>query len=220
MAYTILPSVASRASFDLHQFARRNKPLQFDFKENLSFKKFKCRRKDEIPEFANSNAGLQEALVKYLEARFRIKPSGDIKERLERCRKAAQKTAEPTKKLLERAIAQYKALTQGRYHELPPSLYQKVFLNRLRGQSDKKLIESWGRQTCVWDSEYHNISRAPELALSIAYQSLRLGYDSPSVAENLSMRAPAVRQILSRLIRRAVRKTDARPTGRPKKVKS
>jgi len=84
---------------------------------------------------------------------------------------------------------------------------------------DEKLLKRHARQVSVWDSEYHNISRAPELALAVAYQSLRLGYDSPSVAESLGMRAPAVRQILSRFIKRAVRKTDT-PSGRPKKVKS
>jgi hypothetical protein len=220
MAYTILPSAAPRnVAFDEHQFARRrSKHANFDYTEftKVSFKRFKCRRDNPVPEFANSNAGLQEALCKYLEARFHIKPSDDIATRLERCRAAARKTAEPTKALLERGIKTYRALVDEEFHELPFKTYQKVFLNRLRGESDEKLIERHGQQVAVWDSEYFNTLRAPELALSVAYQSLRLGYDSPTVAENLAMRAPAVRQLLSRFIKRAVRKTNTQH-GRPKK---
>lgn len=216
---TLCPPSPQHVSFDECQFDRKlTKRLPFAYADRLSFgHRVKSRRHTPVPEFANSNTGLQEALVKYLEARFRITPSGDIKERLERCREAAKESAEPTKVLLKRAIERYQALCEKRWHDLPPSLYQKAFLNRLRGESDEKLIETHGRQVSVWDSEYFNILRAPELAMSIAYLSLRLGYDSPSVAESLSMRAPAVRQILSRFIQRAVRKTDTLKGRRKKK---
>jgi hypothetical protein len=105
------------------------------------------------------------------------------------------------------------------FHALPFETYKKVFLNRLRGKTDEKLIARQGRQVCVWDSEVYTIERAPELVLSIMYQSLRRGLDSPTIGESLNLSPPAVRQILSRCAKRAVRKTDAL-RGRPKKKKA
>jgi hypothetical protein len=231
MAYTVLPPGPQRADmrFDLNQFADRRHSwnmaevgLDYAGLEKCSIKRITDLRKgrrNPVPDWAYSNTGLQEALCKYLEARFHLKPSGDIATRLERCREAAKKCAQPTKVLLERGMRKYMALVKQEFHELPFETYKKVFCNRLRGKTDEELIARQGRQVSVWDTEVYTIEKAPELVLSIMYQSLRRGLDSPTIGESLNLAAPAVRQILSRCAKRAVRKTDTRPTGRPKKVK-
>jgi hypothetical protein len=229
MAYTICPPGPQRADmrFDQNQFADRRHSwplsqvgLDYTGLAKCSIKKISDLRKgrrNPVPEWSASNAGLQEALCRYLEARFHLKPSGDIATRLERCREAAKKTAAPTKRLLERGMKTYRALVDEEFHELPFNTYQKVFLNRLRGQSDEKLIARQARQVAVWDTEVYTIEKAPEMVCSIMYQSLRRGLDSPTIGESLILSPPAVRQILSRCAKRAVRKTDT-PNGRPKKV--
>ena len=50
------------------------------------------------------------------------------------------------------------------------------------------------------------LERAPEIVLGVLYGYYRLNLDSPSIAETLRIRPPAVRQILYRACKRAIRK--------------
>jgi hypothetical protein len=203
-------------AFDRYAFEnRRTRPnpesgLDFAGMQHLHTLRIPDARKGRrlaVPAWALSDTKLAEVCVLYLEQRFQAKDcSGDLKARLQRCREAAALTAKGTKARLERWIRNYRAINNARFHEADESVYTKLFLSTLRAESSAKLLAEISKQATNLDSEVMMLERAPEIALSVLYLYFRLGYNSPSISESLTITPVAARQIIHRASQRAVRK--------------
>jgi hypothetical protein len=227
-AVTICPPAPPRQglSFDTYNCeGRRSKKTDLDFQ---SFEKMHVVRPSDlrkgrripVPDWAHNAAGLQTALVHYLEKRYFIKPNpaDDLKTRLTRCQEKVKADAAPVKRRLETWIKNYRAIAKRDYHEAEERIYERLFLASLRGDGPDKVLKSCFKHISNLDSEYYIQARIAQLTLSILFLYYRMGWKSNDVAQELDVKAPHVRQILYRVSRR-VRKTDAL-RGRPKKVKS
>jgi hypothetical protein len=155
-------------------------------------------RRLETPAWALSDEKLREVVVRYLENRFHINDTkGTWQERLVRCQAAAMEFIGPRKRNLERLMTDLRALAEERFTEL--SNYERVFLDSLRGQSQRERLRIWKQSVQAWDSEVYACERIGELILAVAHNYYRLNWPSPSVGESLGISAPAVRQILFRM---------------------
>jgi hypothetical protein len=235
MAYTIYsPQVSRRSappSFDSHQFENRGRFLR---NSGLDYNQLHNRmhiyrvadlrkgRKVETPAWILSDTEFRETLVCYLESRFQIhKPTGSLKERLERCRAVGKERAQNAKLILGTRVAEFRAtapaLTEERFSELPEHAYFSLFLGALRGRSPADRLQRLKLQISCIDSEAAMSERAAELAGAAAYLYHRCGWNSCSIAEELNLRSVHVRQIICRLNRAARRRAQGTPMklGRP-----
>jgi hypothetical protein len=161
------------------------------------------------PAFALSDELLQEAVVRYCEQRFLVQDrSGSLKERMQRCNEAARLTAQKAQARSELWIKNFRAIAHRNYHEAEPRIYQALFLNTLRGESPEVLLKDLAGFVANWDGSADVDSRAPQVAAAICYLYWRLNWDSPTIALELRLRAPAVRQVLRRIRLRAEPKPD------------
>jgi hypothetical protein len=235
MAYTVYsPQVSQRSvppSFDSHQFENhgrflRNSGLDYNQLHNrmhiYRVADLRKGRKVETPAWILSDTEFRETLVCYLESRFQIyKPTGSLKERLERCRAVGKERAQNAKLILGTRVAEFRAtepaITEERFSELPEDAYFSLFLGALRGQSPSDRLQRLNLQISCIDSEAAMSARAPELVTACAYYFYRLGWNSCSIAEELNLRSVHVRQIICRMNRAARRRAQGTPMklGRP-----
>jgi|HubBroStandDraft_2_1064218.scaffolds.fasta_scaffold00832_6 hypothetical protein len=225
MNYTQLPPQVSQHSvphFDACQFdGRRRRFLQ---NSSLDFKDFRGSmhtvypsasqaRPFGVPAWSQKDSELRETVVSYLERRLGLSPKyGTILERLARCRAAGKKHAQATKEKLNRWLVEYRNLNKERFSELDESTYGRVFCGALRGLTVAEQLRRTELQLKIMDSEAFLIERGPELVLATAYLAYRMGWNSTSIAERLTLKPPAVRQVLARLNRTHKRlEKDAQP---------
>jgi hypothetical protein len=195
------PEKHTSPHFDTCQFGRRGRFLHgsqlcFQDIERMHLLPIAdlCKgRKFATPEWALSDEQLREVLVSYLERRLMInRPKGNFKERLARATAAAKERARAAKSECERWVAEYRALSTENFSELP-----------LRGESPADRLRRVEQYIQNLDSEAYLLERAAELVLAIAYYFYRLGWNSSTIAETLSLKSPHVRQILARMNRAA-----------------
>jgi hypothetical protein len=218
----------SAPSFDLSQFAGDKKhpavSLTYADREGMHNIRTPDPRKGRrlpTPAFALSDELLQEAVVRYCEHRFLVKDrSGSLKERMQRCSEAALQSAQKAQTRCDHWIKNFRAISSRNYHEAEPRIYTALFLNTLRGESPEVLLKDLAEFVSNWDASADVDSRAPQVAAACAYLYWRLNWDSPTVALELRMRAPAVRQLLRRIRIRAEEKVPAprRPRVRLKRA--
>ena len=221
MRVTICPpseQLHNGPAFDRHQFenrrARFNPEVGVDFSslQHMHTRRVADLRKGRrlaVPAWANSEQGLRDTVLAYLEARFHIADkSGAAKTRLQRCREVAQRSAAAKKERLERWVTNFRAVANKNYHEADERIYARLFFTSLRGESPAKLLTQIEKQVTSLDGDTWMLEKAPEITLGVLYGYYRLNLDSPSIAESLRIRPPAVRQILYRASQRAVRKVN------------
>lgn len=179
--------------FDFHQFydrARFKAPLAYSDLQAMNVKRVgdkKPMRRLETPEWSRSDELVREVIVAYLEGRsFQTgKGKGSLLERLEQCRRTAKKHVPAKKKELEDRIERYREL---------------VHTPNTDALTAKKL-RNLEVQIQNLDADIFLCERGPEIVNAVAYLYYRLGWDSVSVAEELRLKPPHVRQILHRMNR-------------------
>jgi hypothetical protein len=175
--------------FDEHQFAHRAKAVSketgiawTDYERMHVERKFKAvkRRAGGPPLWSQNDTELRAVVLKFCERYVGIRnPSGTDAERLQAIREKA-KAILPSKETLL-------AISMNQYHELQG-------LKRPTGGRDFAI------QVQNRDSQVQVLRRGlPELAIAVATYSYRLGWDSPTVAQELRLRPPAVREWLYRM---------------------
>jgi len=187
------PPVGESTGFDPHQFANRKiKSSRISFNDMsrlhvLHVGDKKPGRRLPTPAWAMNDSALREVIVVYLEDRLFVRDrSGTLHERLARCRAAAVAQLPRKREQLRRLIERYRDLS--RLPETPTST-----LRRLEGQ------------IANIDSDILLASRLPEIVASVVYGYFRLCWNSVSVAECLSIKPCAVRQMIFRMGRAAKR---------------
>jgi hypothetical protein len=223
---TLCPPALPRRglSFDNHIWeGRRIRKTGMDFQ---SFDKMHVTRVSDlrrgrrcaVPDWAH-NDGIRLALVNYLESRLYITPdpSDDLKTRLGRCQAKTEIAAAPLRKHLKVWIRNYSAIATGRYHEAEDRVYTRLFLATLRGEGPKKVLKQCAQNASNFDAELYAHENLAQIVCSVLVLYFRLGWNSPDIATHLGLKAPHVRQIIHR-VKQRVRKTNVRPTGRPRKA--
>jgi predicted transcriptional regulator len=169
------------------------------------------------PEWAMRDDLLCEVLVSYLEQRFHIRrKDGSPSERLERCRAAAKQHAKDAKAKLEQWIREYRAISEGRLSEVRERSYARLICGALRGHTLAEQLRRVELQIQNLDSDAFLTERAAEIAAALVYFYHRLGWNSCTVAEQLGLKSPHVRQILFRLARAASQKERSNHTRKPR----
>jgi hypothetical protein len=233
MNYTQYPSQPEQHSaphFDKFQFdngrGRFLKGAKLDFRDVermhlLRVANQQAGRRTGVPSWSLSDQTLRHVVLHYLSTRFAVKNTHlSLQQRLALCTAAGKRRARKEKKKTEQRIQEYRAISGQRFHELEPAAYVKrLFSSALRGESFAEHLRLLELQILNSDSSAFVSAHAAEIALAVAYYAYRLGWPSPSIAEELNLRAPAVRQILSRL-NRAARRLEMgpqmwTPRGRP-----
>lgn len=232
MAYTLYPSQPEQhnaARFDRFQFAdnrgRFLKGAKLDFRDMermhvLPVANEQKGRRTAVPAWALSDQNLRQVLLHYLATRFAVKnTNGTLQQRLAMCTAAGKRRARKEERITEQRIQEYRAISGQRFHELEPERYQRLFCSALKGESLAERLKRVELQIHNSDSSAFVSARAAAIAASVCYLAYKLGWPSPSIAEHLDLRAPAVRQILYRL-NRAARRLEMgvqkwNPRGRP-----
>src|SRR5882724_2065070 len=192
----------SAPSFDLSQFGgSRKRPAKnltyADLSSMHTVRQSDPRkgRRLPVPAWALSDSGLQEAVVRYCEQRFLLKDrTGSLKERMARVSEAARTVAQKAQSRTALWITNFRAISHRNYHEAEPRIYTALFLNALRGESPAVLLKDLSACVANWDSSGDVDVRAPAVAAAVAFLYYRLGWNSPTIAGELRMCAPAVRQ--------------------------
>jgi hypothetical protein len=142
---------------------------------------------------------LRNVVVLVLENRFMLhNRQGSLRERLARCKAAAKRHAAMKQQHLDAHVRQLRALAQDRFAELSDRNYERLFLDTLAGKGSAERLHAIEEHVRNLDGDVFVTERAPELLASIFYQYYRMGQNSPTVAEQLGLSAPQVRQILFR----------------------
>jgi hypothetical protein len=226
MNYTVCPSQPEQftdAHFDRYQFDNRSRLLKgtdLDWRDyarmhTLSVGKQQKGRRGAVPAWALRDESTRQVILHYLAGRFGARNSrGNLQQRLEWCSKAGERFAQREKEHTARRIKEYRAISGQQFHELEPEKYERLFYSVLRGETSAEHLKRVELQIQNVDSQAMVSERAPELVLAIAYFAYRLGWNSPSIAEQLGLKPPAVRQILHRLNRSAKRLQGLLPSQR------
>jgi DNA-directed RNA polymerase specialized sigma24 family protein len=112
-------------------------------------------------------------------------------------------------------IQQLRALSQNQLASLSERNYEKLFLESLRsGNGAAARLNALENHIGNLDGDICITERAPELLAAIFYQYFRLGYNSPTVGEQLGLSAPQVRQIIFRARKVAQREENFTPRKR------
>jgi len=167
-----------------------------------------------VPTFVASDELLQVAIVKSLENRFYVRnQQGTLRERLDRCRAAAKRYAASKKKFLDEGIKQFRALAEQRFADMSERSYELLFIAALSGKGAAPRLSALEKHIRNLDGDLYFSERAPELLAAVLYQYYRLGFNSPTVAEQLNLTPCQVRQILFRA-NRVARATTLKPRAR------
>jgi hypothetical protein len=220
------PEQFNSPHFDRYQFAgergRFLKGAKLDFKDTgrmhvLRISNEQKGRRTGVPAWALSNQSVREVVLHYLTTRFAVKDTkGSLQQRLASCTTAGKKRARKEKQRNEEQIREYRAIYGQRFHDLEPEKYERLFCSLYKGESVSERLKKVELQILNSESAAFISDRAAAIAVSVCYYAYRMGWPSPSIAEELNLRAPAVRQILHRLNRAARRLEKGwNPRGRP-----
>jgi hypothetical protein len=183
------PSQDGSPSFDSHQFANRkrfldNSELSYADVQKMHLLRVgdrKPARRTPTPEWTLRDDMVREVLVAYLEGRFCIRErQGTMQDRLMRCRSIAEAQLPRKRAKLQEMIESFRELS--RVPETKPRMLQ--------------LLE---RQIMNIDTDIYLAHRLPEIAAAVAYLFWRLNWNSVSIAEELQLKSPHIRQLLYRL---------------------
>jgi len=179
------PRYDAHQFFDRPHFLNKDSGLAYsDVKSNMRVERmgFGPERRLPTPGWALRDDLTREVLVAYLEERLRLRHRGGaLVERMERCREAAKKHLPRLTTARDRLIEEYRRCVSEN-----PSNEQ-----RLRWLE----IEICGKDSEAWVAERGDA----EIVASILYLFHRLRWNSVSIAEELGMKPPHVRQILFRV---------------------
>src|SRR6266550_927302 len=164
-----------------------------------------------VPSWATSDEQLRSVILKCLENRFSVRnQQGTPSERLDRCRRAAQRVASAKRERLDAYIQQFRALSENKLASLTERNYEQLFCESLAGKGTTARLDALEKQVRILDGETFVTERAPELLAAVLYQYFRLGLNSPSVAENLGLTPWQIRQIIFRARKVAQREGPAK----------
>ena len=200
-----------RPHFDEHafQFAKPNQLEKLNHSDvsRMHFmpRKVHPKRRLPTPLWALNDEQTRQVLVTYLERRYYLVPKGSLVERLERCKRLGSWYGRRLKRVINGRIEEFRAVAKKNYTDLPRKSYEKLFLSALAGASPEEFAERLSAHITQRDGEAFAAARCAELALAVVYYFYRLGWDSPTVASELGLRAPHVRQICARMNRAARR---------------
>lgn len=210
--------------FDKHAFAgRRSKAVSSS--TGISFQDFgrmHVHRREKVqerrlptPKWAIRDEWLRELLVTYLEERFYIHTvSGvTISDRLAYARATAEAYAPRKRQLLQEWLSDYNIISTNGRKDLSDDEAIAIFtsLKQIGGQLplDADIAREYLAEKRLHDLEIQiqNIDTDivlterghAEIIAAIVYLYYRLGWDSVTVAEQLGLKSPHVRQVLARL---------------------
>jgi hypothetical protein len=210
--------------FDKHAFAiRRTKAVSQT--TGISFQDFSrmhVHRREKVqerrlptPKWAVRDDYLRELIVTYLEERFYVKPNTVLflTERLKIARAAAEHYAPYKRQLLEDWLEDYHSLCVNGRKDLTDqeAITAYVNLRAIGGQLplDADVAREYlaGKKIHDLEIQIQNIDTDivlterghAEVIAAIVYLYYRLGWDSVTVAEQLQLKSPHVRQVLARL---------------------
>jgi hypothetical protein len=209
--------------YDAHQFQNhgrflKNSGLSFNDFERMHVQRAgdtQPERRLPTPEWALRDELTQLVLVVYLEERFYTTRhrTGTLLQRLAQCRAAANAYLPGKRETLEGWIKDYRTICAAGFAELSDEEAQAKFagLSENGGQAAltpeiargalkaKKLLDL-ERQISNLDTDVWLGERGyAETVAAIIYLYYRMNWNSPSVAEHLSLRPPHIRQVLFRL---------------------
>jgi hypothetical protein len=183
------PPSQGGSPFDHHQFANRkrfldNSELSYADLQRMHILRVGDRRavrRRPTPEWALRDDMVREVLVAYLESRFYVKDrSGTLEDRLARCRAKAEVQLPRKRAKLQEMVSLFRELS--RVPETNPSA-----------------LRSLEREIMNIDTDVFLATKMPEIAGAVVYLYWRLNWNSVSIAEELQLKSPHVRQILYRL---------------------
>lgn len=167
------------------------------------------------PIWAVRDAWLRILLVTYLEERFYCRPAIglDLTVRLDLARRSALYYAPRKRELLDQWLDDYHIISRTRLCELSDEQILADFLSlrEVRGQLpiDVSVARAYmtGKKLSDLEIQIQNIDTDlvltdkghAEIIVAIVYLYYRLGWDSVTVAEELGLKSPHVRQVLKRL---------------------
>jgi hypothetical protein len=223
--YSAQPEQFNSPHFDRYQFAgergRFLKGAELDFKDTgcmhvLRIGNEQKGRRTGVPAWALADQSMRQVVLHYLSTRFAVKTTkGNLQQRLALCTTAGKKRARKEKQRHEEQIREFRAIHGQRFHDLEPEKYERLFCSLYKGESVSERLKKVELQILNSESAAFVSARAAAIAVSVCYYAYRMGWPSPSIAEELNLRAPAVRQILHRLNRAARRlETGWNPSGR------
>ncbi len=141
----------------------------------------KAVRRSPTPAWVLRDEQVREVLVAYLEGRFYIREQqGTLQDRIARCRVKAESQLPRKREKLQELIESFRELS--RLPGTKPSALQ--------------LLE---RQIMNIDTDIYLTTKLPEIAAAVAYLFWRLNWNSVSIAEELQLKSPHIRQLLYRL---------------------
>lgn len=214
----------SPANFDKHAFAgRRSHAVSIE--SGISFSDYarmhvmrRARvqeRRLPTPVWAVRDDWLRILLVTYLEERFYCKPlSGiDLATRLALARQSALYYAPRKQELLNDWLDDYHAISKSQFSNLTDEQVMEIFLalHEVQGQLpiDIEVARNYITRKKLRDLEIQIQNIDTDLVLTekghaeviaaVVYLYYRLGWDSVTVAEQLGLKSPHVRQVLARL---------------------
>jgi hypothetical protein len=167
------------------------------------------------PKWAIRDEWLRLLLVVYLEERFYCRPAPDLDltVRLDLARKSALYYAPRKRELLDQWIDDYHTITQTQLHEFSDDEILEAFLG-LREIKGQLPIDVSLARDYLTNKKLHNLEIQiqnidtdlvltdkghAEVIVSVVYLYYRLGWDSVTIAEELGLKSPHVRQVLARL---------------------
>jgi hypothetical protein len=215
--------MSRQPQYDAHQFQNhgrflKNSGLSFNDFERMHVQRAgdtQPERRLPTPDWSLDDKKTREVIVVYLEERFYTTRhrTGTLLDRMRLCRLAAEAYLPGKKAKLESWIRDYRTISAGGFSELSDEEAQTKFasLSENDGQAaltpeiarealkSKKLYDL-SLQISNLDTDTFMAQRGyAEIVAAIIYLYHRLGWPSPSVAEQLNLRAPHCRQILFRL---------------------
>ncbi len=211
-------------TFDLHAFAGK-RPRAVSAETGLSFQDYgrmHLQRRAKVqerrlptPDWAVRDEWLRILLVTYLEERFYCRrPEGaDLATRLDLARRSALYYAPRKRELLDEWLDDYHTISKTRLADLSDEQILEVFLSlrEVKGQLpiDVEVARNYMTSKKLRDLEIQiqNIDTDlvltdkghAEVIVAVVYLYYRLGWDSVTIAEELGLKSPHVRQVLARL---------------------
>jgi len=208
-----------RTQFDSQSRSLKGRGVDYADLQHLSVLRvadLRNGRRLEAPAWAMRDELLRGVVVRCLENRFMLRNrQGTLRERLDRCRAAAKRHAAAKRKHLDAHVQQLRALSHQQLASLSKRNYEQLFLETLRtGNGAAARLNALENHIRNADGDLFVTERAPELLAAIFYNYYRLGHNSPTVAEQLSLTPCQVRQILFRANRIARKEESTTPRKR------
>jgi hypothetical protein len=167
------------------------------------------------PRWALEDKLLRVVLVHYLEERFYTTRhrQGTLLERLAQCKKAAERYLPGTRETLAAWIKDYRTLSSGRFQELNDEDAQQKFASLKENDGQRALTGEIAREMLAskklrdLETQIMNLDTDifltekghAEMVNAIVYKYYRLAWNSVSIAEDLGLKPPHIRQVLFRL---------------------